>query len=115
MLVTELTPIKRRQLPGQPPVLVTGLTPIRKGQQFACFMPGLLQPSSSGTKSTITNTGRICASKRGKYALAEPKSVAKEFYVKELQQLLLKDDEARVQLVKPTRGSTRVQRSNCLQ
>ena len=44
--------------------------------------------------------GRICASKRGRYALAEPKPVAKEFYVKELQHLLLKDDEARVQLVK---------------
>ena len=44
--------------------------------------------------------GRICASQRVRYALAEPKPAAKEFYVKELQQLLLKDDEARVQLVK---------------
>ena len=32
--------------------------------------------------------------------MAEPKPVAKEFYVKELQQLLLKDTEARVQLIK---------------
>ena len=44
--------------------------------------------------------GRICAYRRGRYALAEPKPVAKEFYVKELQQLLLKDTEARVQLLK---------------
>ena len=44
--------------------------------------------------------GRICASRRGRYALAEPKPVAKEVYVKELQQLLLKDTEARVQPIK---------------
>ena len=40
----------------------------------------------------------ICASRRGRYALAEPKPAAKEFYVKEIQRLLLNDKEARVQL-----------------
>ena len=44
--------------------------------------------------------GRICAYRRGRYALAEPKPVAKEFYAKELPQLLLKDTKARVQLIK---------------
>ena len=44
--------------------------------------------------------GRICASRRGRYVLAEPKPAAKEFYVKEIQQLLLKDNEGRIQLMK---------------
>ena len=43
--------------------------------------------------------GRICASRRGRYVLAEPKPAAKEFYIKEIQQLLLKDNEARIQLM----------------
>ena len=43
--------------------------------------------------------GRICASRRGRYVLAEPKPAAKGFYVKEIQQLLLKDNEARIQLM----------------
>ena len=38
--------------------------------------------------------GRICASRRGRYVLAEPKPAAKEFYVKEIQQLLLTTREA---------------------
>ena len=41
----------------------------------------------------------ICASKRGRYALSEPKPAAKEFYVKEMQRHLLNDSGARIQLM----------------
>ena len=44
--------------------------------------------------------GRICASRRGRYVLAEPKPAEKEFYVKEIYHLLLNDNEARIQLMK---------------
>ena len=42
----------------------------------------------------------ICASRRGRYVLAEPKPAAKEFYVKEMQRHLLNDSGARIQLMK---------------
>ena len=50
----------------------------------------------------------ICASRRGRYVLAEPKPAAEEFYVKEMQRHLLNDSGARIQLMK---ASTRVQQS----
>ena len=43
--------------------------------------------------------GGICASRRSRYALAELKPGAKEFYVKEIQRHLLNDNGARVQLM----------------
>ena len=49
-------------------------------KKMACIMPGLLQ-------IVLSENIILCASKRGRYALAEPKPVAQEFYVKELQQL----------------------------
>ena len=57
------------QLPMCPPVLVTGGTLIRKGQQFAWVIWRLQEPSSSG----LDNIMWICASRRSRYALVEPK------------------------------------------
>ena len=44
-----------------------------------------------------------CDSRRGRYALAEPKPAAKEFYVKEMQRHLLNDSGARNELMEAFR------------
>ena len=98
MLVTELTQKERRQ----PPELVIELTRRERRQQleYMNYVKTAAAKLKWYKKYCWKHRGRICAYRRGRYALAEPKPVAKEFYVKELQQLLLKDTEARVQLLK---------------
>ena len=41
----------------------------------------------------------ICANRRGRYILAEPKPDVREMYVKEIQSHLLNNSEARVELI----------------
>ena len=47
--------------------------------------------------------GGICASKRARYALAEPRPIVKELYGKEIQCRLLGDDGAKVELLQAFR------------
>ena len=47
--------------------------------------------------------GRICAARRSRYALAEPRPVAKELYVKEIQCRLVANPGARVALLEACR------------
>ena len=86
------TLIREGQLPGCPPVLVTGGTLIRKEQQFTWTIWRLQEPSSSGIDDTmqIMHGKGICTSRKSRYALAEPKGsvIYIEVHVKKIQHQL---------------------------
>ena len=59
----------------------------------------ILKKKEAATRAYMAlNRDNMCAQKRAKYVLAEPKPDVKDMYVKEIQSQLLADAEARSQL-----------------